>query len=306
MTVIKSPGAVEAAHGASETDELGRRVGSENSLLAELTQGPVCAAPAPHGGGSGVRANLVGAAEIAKAAKHHTKQSPAEVLQIIIEPTRSRRKWVARLGDRVLCVAAAPFVKSARMLLAEGYSVDTLIEMWRPNATEWALRGRLGAVAATVMDGERAPRRAKNGSPVRDQRRGSGGSPSFGPRDACRECWVPKGGRTMKPAERVNLSSDDEQSRCFLDPLDPNASNFTFQTFDDDRTRKNPALTHIVQAPLSVRDELVKLNKQGAGVFVTSIKPTGAAVKARTSLASEQFGRKTMTALTDRSRSCRR
>ena len=84
-------------------------------------------------------------------------------LRIIIEPTRSGRKWTARLGDRVLCVAAAPFVKSARVLLAEGYPADTTIEMWRPNTAEWALRGRLGAVAATVIDGEKAPRSAKNG-----------------------------------------------------------------------------------------------------------------------------------------------
>jgi hypothetical protein len=88
-------------------------------------------------------------------------------LRIIIEPTKRGRKWVARLGDRVLCVAAAPFVKSARILLAEGHSADTLIEMWRPNTAEWALRGRLGAVAATVIDGEKAPRDAKNGVPVR-------------------------------------------------------------------------------------------------------------------------------------------
>jgi hypothetical protein len=90
------------------------------------------------------------------------------VLRIVIEPTRSGRKWIARLGDRVLCVAAAPFVKSARLLLAEGYPAETLIETWRPNTAEWALRGRLGAVAATVIDGEKAARSAKNGSPVRD------------------------------------------------------------------------------------------------------------------------------------------
>jgi hypothetical protein len=88
-------------------------------------------------------------------------------LRIIIERTRSGRKWVARLGDRVLCVAAAPFVKSARLLLAEGYRADTTIEMWRPDAGEWALRGRLGTAAATVIDGEKAPRDAKNGVPVR-------------------------------------------------------------------------------------------------------------------------------------------
>ena len=88
---------------------------------------------------------------------------PSLVLRIVIEPTRSRRKWIARLGDRGLCAAAAPFVKSARVLLAEGYPADTTIEMWRPNTAEWALRGRLGAVAATVIDGEKAARCAKNG-----------------------------------------------------------------------------------------------------------------------------------------------
>jgi hypothetical protein len=89
-------------------------------------------------------------------------------LRITIEPTRSARKWIARLGDRVLCIAAAPLIKSARLLLAEGYPADTMIEMWRPNTAEWALRGRLGAVAATVIDGEKALGDSKNGSSVRD------------------------------------------------------------------------------------------------------------------------------------------
>jgi hypothetical protein len=42
----------------------------------------------------------------------------------------------------------------------------TTIEMWRPGASQWALRGRLGVVAATVIDGEKASSCAKNGSPV--------------------------------------------------------------------------------------------------------------------------------------------
>jgi hypothetical protein len=61
---------------------------------------------------------------------------------------------------------------SARLLLAEGFLTDTVIEMWRPNSDEWALKGRLGAVAATVIDGKTAPRCAKNGSPARDPERG--------------------------------------------------------------------------------------------------------------------------------------
>jgi hypothetical protein len=177
MNPANSPGAVEAAHGASETDELGRRVVSENSLLAGLTQGRICKAPAQRGGASRHRANLNGAGEIATDVKPVAEKSQGDALRIIIEPTKSGRKWIARLGDRVLCAAASPFVKSARLLLAEGCPTDTIIELWRPNTDYWALRGRLGAVAATMIDGEKAPRGAKNGSPVRDQRRGSRGGP---------------------------------------------------------------------------------------------------------------------------------
>ena len=43
---------------------------------------------------------------------------------------------------------------SARLLLAEGYPADTMVELWRPNTDEWALRGRLANIATTLMDGE--------------------------------------------------------------------------------------------------------------------------------------------------------
>jgi hypothetical protein len=96
----------------------------------------------------------------------------AAPLQIVIEPTASGRKWIARLGDRAVCESTSPFVKSARLLLAEGYPADTVIEMWRPNTREWALRGCLGVVATTVIDGETNSRSAKNGAPARDSEQG--------------------------------------------------------------------------------------------------------------------------------------
>ena len=61
----------------------------------------------------------------------------------------------------------------------------------------------------------------------------------------------------------------EEQPQRFLSLLDPSANGFTFQTFDDDRVRKNPGLTRIIQSPPPARDELRKLNEQGAGIFVT-------------------------------------
>jgi hypothetical protein len=96
-----------------------------------------------------------------------TPEGPTAALRIVISPTPSRKKWTARLNDRVLCVSAWPFVMSARLLLAEGYPADAFIEVWRPNTDEWAMRGRLGAVAATIIDGETASRYAKNGCPGR-------------------------------------------------------------------------------------------------------------------------------------------
>jgi hypothetical protein len=98
----------------------------------------------------------------------------ASPLRLVIEPTPSGRKWTARLGESVLCVSAWPFVKSARRLLAEGHPTDAVIEIWRPNTDEWAMRGRLGAVAATLIDGEAGLRGAKNGPPARDLELGRG------------------------------------------------------------------------------------------------------------------------------------
>ena len=60
-----------------------------------------------------------------------TKHATAP-LQIVISPTPSGRKWIARLDQRALCVSAWPFVKSARFLLDEGFTADTFVELWRP------------------------------------------------------------------------------------------------------------------------------------------------------------------------------
>jgi hypothetical protein len=84
--------------------------------------------------------------------------SEPRTLRILIEPTPSGRKWRAWFGDRLVVVSSWPFVMSARLLVGEGYPPESEIEMWRLDATSWALRGRLGAVAATVINGE--PRNA--------------------------------------------------------------------------------------------------------------------------------------------------
>jgi hypothetical protein len=59
----------------------------------------------------------------------------------------------------------------------------------------------------------------------------------------------------------------NEPAIKFLTLLSPQLTGITFQTFDDDKTRKNPALAKVIQ----LRDfkELLQLNAQGAGVFIT-------------------------------------
>jgi hypothetical protein len=117
---------------------------------------------------------------------------PASALRLVIEPTPNGRKWTARLNDRVICCSVWPFVKSARLLLAEGHPADTMVEVWRPNTAEWAMRGRLGPVAAMVIGGETSSRRAKNRSPTRDPEQGGRRSP---PPDRARHRVASGGGQ---------------------------------------------------------------------------------------------------------------
>jgi hypothetical protein len=79
----------------------------------------------------------------------------------------SRCKWRADFNGERLCVCTSPLIKSARILIARGFDADCVIEMWRAGAKTWSLRGQLELVAATVIDGEKAPCRAKKGGPVR-------------------------------------------------------------------------------------------------------------------------------------------
>src|SRR6516164_8491694 len=61
-----------------------------------------------------------------------------------------------------------------------------------------------------------------------------------------------------------------DQAEDFLTALDPHAPGFTFQTFDDNRDRKDPALVRVRNGTLAEHwNELVELNNRGAGIYVT-------------------------------------
>jgi len=69
-----------------------------------------------------------------------------------------------------------------------------------------------------------------------------------------------------------NTSSDTsfKEADAFLKLLDSEAKEFTFQTFDDNADVKNPSLVRILHGSLQDNwEELISLNKKGAGVFVT-------------------------------------
>ena len=95
-------------------------------------------------------------------------QRLAAPIRIVIAPTASGRKWVSSLNDKTLCISASPLVMASRLLIAQRFDPNSIIEMWHQHSNAWALRGELGAVAAVVLDGEKKPAQpAKNAPPVR-------------------------------------------------------------------------------------------------------------------------------------------
>jgi hypothetical protein len=67
-----------------------------------------------------------------------------------------------------------------------------------------------------------------------------------------------------------NLKHDICTCQQYFTLLDEGDESFTFQTFDDLKSRKNPELTKVLHGSIEEHfDELVRLNNQGAGIFVT-------------------------------------
>ena len=68
----------------------------------------------------------------------------------------------------------------------------------------------------------------------------------------------------------ADLAPSPSTAQYFLARLDEVAEQWTFQTFDDDRDRKDSALTRILHGSLDEHlATLMELNRRGAGVFVT-------------------------------------
>jgi hypothetical protein len=82
-----------------------------------------------------------------------------------------------------------------------------------------------------------------------------------------------------KPSANGKLQPDYSEAERFLNLLDPSATFFTYQTFDDDQERrekrkqtdnKRDPYARIIHGTLDeCWDELCRLNGQGAGIFIT-------------------------------------
>lgn len=64
--------------------------------------------------------------------------------------------------------------------------------------------------------------------------------------------------------------TDLSEAQRFLDLLDPDATSWTFQTFDDNAARKEKSLAQVLHGSLAIHAaRLMELEQRGAGVFVT-------------------------------------
>jgi len=76
--------------------------------------------------------------------------------------------------------------------------------------------------------------------------------------------------KVNKLVSKKALSNDIQEATRFLTLLDEDAIDFTFQTFDDDKKRRDGSMAQIFNGPLVVCfKRMSDLNDMGAGVYVT-------------------------------------
>lgn len=82
-----------------------------------------------------------------------------------------------------------------------------------------------------------------------------------------------------KPSRKIDGNDepvaivDRTETERFLKLLDPDVTEFSYQTYDDNKERKDPRLARILHGTLDEHwDTLVDLNNRGAGIAVTPNK----------------------------------
>ena len=99
-------------------------------------------------------------------------------IRIILKSVNRHCRSSASLPDgMILGASRQPFLDAARVLIAAGYDPENWLEGWRPGATAFALRARLGIAAGRTVDETRtifAPWKAFSPSAVCSSIRYSG------------------------------------------------------------------------------------------------------------------------------------
>jgi hypothetical protein len=136
MKVAKSPGAV-AAHGASEIDELGRHVGSENSHLLSFTQGPI-------------RAELIGSDQCSAFGITAIGYSPVLALcRRLIEAAYHPATPLEAYRGEVLCLRVRSIGEGARLTVEDNRRGGPLLRRWRDR------QERCGAASPVALIGRK-------------------------------------------------------------------------------------------------------------------------------------------------------
>jgi Primase C terminal 2 (PriCT-2)/RepB DNA-primase from phage plasmid len=78
-----------------------------------------------------------------------------------------------------------------------------------------------------------------------------------------------------QPSRAIAPAMDLDEARRFLKLLDPNATTFTFQTFDDDQERKDGTLARAIVTNDVADPRLLELYARGSGIWVTVSETNG-------------------------------
>jgi len=89
-----------------------------------------------------------------KATLERDDKGGAGTTRIILQSVNPSGRSSASLPDGTVLVACSrqPLLDAARVLMKRGYSPNTRIEMWRPGASQFAMRPMLGAAARLTVD----------------------------------------------------------------------------------------------------------------------------------------------------------
>jgi hypothetical protein len=104
-------------------------------------------------GPGGALPGLMGRRRLHKRGMMHS--NPPTTIKIIIGKEIDRHgRFGTSLPDGTVLVGSSrqPFLNAARVLIASGYDPDSWLEGWRPEATAFALRGKLGIAAGLTVD----------------------------------------------------------------------------------------------------------------------------------------------------------